>query len=101
MKEFTLEDLNFGGTNYRNMIPKNRRLTWWGDQLVHLESKECYLVDKKTGKETLFFTVDDVNAWMGSTPDNGLRSLNGISFPYADQSVVLLNFGGERHLIDF
>ena len=101
MKEFTLEDLNFGGTNYRNMIPKNRRLTWWGDQLVRLESKECYLVDKKTGKETLFFTVDDVNAWMGSTPDNGLRSLNGISFPYADQSVVLLNFGGERHLIDF
>ena len=101
MKEFTLEDLNFGGTNYRNMIPKNRRLTWWGDQLVRLESKECYLVDKKTGKEALFFTVDDVNAWMGSTPDNGLRSLNGISFPYADQSVVLLNFGGERHLIDF
>ncbi len=101
MKEFTLEDLNFGGTNYRNMIPKNRRLIWWGDQLVRLESKECYLVDKKTGKETLFFTLDDVNSWMGSTPDNGLRSLNGVSFPYADQSLVLLNYGGERRLIDF
>ena len=23
-KKFTLEDLNFGGTNYRNMIAKNR-----------------------------------------------------------------------------
>ena len=26
MKEFTLEDLNFGGTNYRNMSPGNRWL---------------------------------------------------------------------------
>ena len=101
MKEFTLEDLNFGGTNYRSMIPQNRRLTWWGDQLVRLEAKECYLVDKKTGKETVFFTVDEVNEWMGSSLDNGLRSLNGARFPYADQSVVLLNHGGVRFLIDF
>ena len=101
MKEFTLEDLNFGGTNYRNMIPQNRRLTWWGDQLVRLEAKECYLVDKKTGKETQLFTVDDVNQWLGCTSENGLRSLTGASFPYADQSAVLVKFGGERHLIDF
>ena len=33
-KLFTLEDLNFGGTNYRNMQPKNLFLTWWGDQLI-------------------------------------------------------------------
>ena len=101
MKEFTLEDLNFGGTNYRNMIPQSRRLTWWGDQLVRLETKECYLVDKKTGKETVLFTVDDVNEWMGGTPDNGLRSLSGARFLYADQPLVLLNYGGERCLIDF
>ena len=37
LKEFTLEDLNFGGTNYRNMVPQNRWLTWWGDQLVRLD----------------------------------------------------------------
>ena len=101
MKEFTLEDLNFGGTNYRNMIPQNRRLTWWGDQLIRLEAKECYLVDKKTGKETVFFTVDDINEWMGGTPDNGLHWLGGAQFPYADQPMVLLNYGGERCLIDF
>ena len=23
-KQFTLEDLNFGGNNYHNMVPKNR-----------------------------------------------------------------------------
>ena len=101
MKEFTLEDLNFGGTNYRNMIPQSRRLTWWGDQLVRLEAKECYLVDKKTGKETVLFTVDDVNEWLGCTPDNGLRALYNATFPYSDQPLVLLKFGGERCLVDF
>ena len=101
MKEFTLEDLNFGGTNYRNMIPQNRRLTWWGDLLVRLDAKECYLVDKKTGKETVLFTVDEVNEWMGVSSDKGLRSLSGVSFPYADQSAVLVKFGGERRLVDF
>ena len=101
MKEFTLEDLNFGGTNYRNMVPQNRWLTWWGDQLVRLDVEECYLVDKKTGKETLFFTVDEVNKWIGCTSENGLRALYNARFPYDDQSLVLLNFGGERRLIDF
>ena len=101
MKEFTLEDLNFGGTNYRNMIPGNRWLTWWGDQLVRLEVEECYLVDKKTGKETVLFTVDDVNKWLGLAPESGLRALYNARFPYGDESLVLLNFGGERRLIDF
>ena len=101
MKEFTLEDLNFGGTNYRNMIPGNRWLTWWGDQLVRLEVEECYLVDKKTGKETVLFTVDDVNNWLGLAPESGLRALYNARFPYGDESLVLLNFGGERRLIDF
>ena len=101
MKEFTLEDLNFGGTNYRNMIPGNRWLTWWGDQLVRLDVEECYLVDKKTGKETVLLTVDDVNEWMGCEADNRLRALYNASFPYADQPLVLLSFGGERRLVDF
>ena len=102
MKEFTLEDLNFGGTNYYNMIPGNRRLTWWGDQLVRTELNECYLVDKKTGKETVLFTVDDVNKWLEATPDQApLHALYNARFPYGDQPLVLLQFGGERCLIDF
>ena len=100
-KEFTLEDLNFGGTNYRNMIPGNRWLIWWGDQLVRLEAEECYLVDKKTSKETTLFTLDDVNEWLGEDAAKGLHMLSNASFPYADQPLVLLNFDGERHLIDF
>ena len=98
MKEFTLEDLNFGGTNYRNMIPGNRWLTWWGDQLVRLDVEECYLVDKKTGKETVLFTVSDVNNWLGIT---GLHALYNARFPYGDRPWVLLQFDGGRCLVDF
>ena len=102
MKEFTLEDLNFGGTNYRNMIPGNRWLTWWGDQLVRLDVEKCCLVDKKTGKETVLFTVDDVNKWLEVTPDQvKFHALYNARFPYENQPLVLLQFGGERCLIDF
>ena len=50
-KLFTLEDLNFGGTNYHAMQPKNIWLTWWGDQLVQTDVEECYTIDVKTGKK--------------------------------------------------
>lgn len=33
LKSFTLEDLNFGGNNYRNMMPKNKFTTWWATSL--------------------------------------------------------------------
>ena len=33
-KEFTLEDLNFGGKNYHKMLPENRRYTWKGEMPV-------------------------------------------------------------------
>ena len=35
-KLFSLEDLNFGGMNYRKMSPENQTYCWWGDVLIHL-----------------------------------------------------------------
>ncbi|MBR5919391.1 MAG: DPP IV N-terminal domain-containing protein, partial [Prevotella sp.] len=60
-KSFTLEDLNFGGTNYRNMVPKTQYHTWWGDELVRFEGKNYFLVDKETGKETQLLDTETVN----------------------------------------
>ena len=37
---FTLEDLNYGGNNYYNLLPKNLYTTWWGDQLMYLDAEE-------------------------------------------------------------
>ena len=101
-KQFTLEDLNFGGTNYGNMIPKNRSLTWWGDQLVRLSKDTCWTVDPVKGKEKVLFTRETLNKWAGLNEDNtALPSLNYVQFPYADKPLVLLANEGERMLLNF
>ena len=63
-KLFTLEDLNFGGRNYHSLRPQNIFLTWWGDQLVQTDVEECNIIDKKTGKKKLLFTLDQINEEM-------------------------------------
>ena len=98
-KELTLEDLNFGGNNYRNMVPQNRNCTWWGDQLVRRDKEACYLVSKQSGKETLLFTLDDINKCLGE----GARvvSLSNVALPYTDRSVASVNTGKALLDIDF
>lgn len=100
-KQFTLEDLNFGGNNFHNMIPEYRNLTWWGDQLVRRNPEDCKLVDKSNGKETMLFTADELNKWAGTNEDNKVRNLGYVQFPYADKSLVLITAKNERMLIDF
>ena len=98
---FTLEDLNFGGNNYHNFQPQNKWLTWWGDQLVRTDVEECYLVDKKTGKESLLFTLEQVNQWIQSDDDRFVRHLMNATFPYADMPLVALGNRKAFILVDF
>ncbi len=100
-KSFTLEDLNFGGNNYRNMVPKNRWTTWWGDQLVHQDVEACSIVDKNTRKEKKLFSLEEINQWADSNDEGKIRNLASTSFPYADKSLVLVRNKEERLLIDF
>ncbi len=97
-KQFTLEDLNFGGTNYRNMIPQNRLLRWWGDQLVRVAADTCWTVNLKNGKEKVFFTRAKVNKWLGT---DEVKSLTGITFPYADQPLAAVGTVGKVQMVDF
>jgi len=100
-KLFTLEDLNFGGTNYHNLQPKNLWLTWWGDQLVQTDVEECRLVNVKTGKSTLLFTLDDVNQWAKSDDEHYVRHLMNATFPYPGKPVVALGNKRSFLLLDF
>ncbi len=100
-KLFTLEDLNFGGTNYHNLRPANIFLTWWGDQLVQTDVEECYTIDSKTGKKTLLFTLDDINKWAGSDDDHYVRQLTNATFPYPNEKLVMLGFKKSVILLDF
>ena len=98
---FTLEDLNFGGTNYHNLRPQNMFLTWWGDQLVQTDVEECYLIDTKTGKKKLLFTLDDINQWAKSDDVRYVRHLQSASFPYPDKPIVAVGNKRAFVLVDF
>jgi dipeptidyl-peptidase-4 len=96
-KQFTLEDLNFGGKNYQNMVPKNKTLTWQGNQLMHMEKDSCWSVDSKNGKEKLAFTAQQVKDWAGAEKPVNLK---WASFPYPDKPLLLINADGKRMLVD-
>ncbi len=96
-REFTLEDLNFGGNNYRNMVPQNKTLTWWGNQLLHCEKDSMWTVDTKNGKEKLAFTAQQVKQWAGVQHDVNLK---WASFPYPDKPLMLIYTSDSRLLVD-
>lgn len=100
-KLFSLEDLNFGGTNYRNMRPENRYTTWWGDELVRLEVEKVSIINKVKGSERTLFTLEDLNSWAGLEDNEAVRSLLYASFPYAKETLVLVSNDKKRMIIDF
>ena len=100
-KQFTLEDLNYGGNNFHNMVPKNRYTAWWGDQLVRTDAEFCALIDKNTGKETRLFSLDDVNQWVESAGNIKVHSFYHATFPYPNQPLVLLTASKTRMLVNW
>ena len=100
-KLFTLEDLNYGGTNFYNLQPDNRYYEWWGEQLVRTDVEECRIVDKKTGKEKVLFTLEDVNKWAKSDDVRQVRHLMNANFPYPDKPIVAVGNGRAFTLVDF
>ena len=100
-KLFTLEDLNFGGTNYANLRPQNMWLTWWGEKLIQTDVEECYTIDTKTGQKNLLFTLDDINKWAESDDDTYVRHLMNATFPYPDKPIVAVGNRKAFILVDF
>ena len=101
-KQFTLEDLNFGGTNYKNMTPGDRTLLWWGDRLVHVEASACYTVNPSNGKESLLLTAADLNRSIEAAGGDETATLQGaVSFPYPDQPLALVTGSKAYTLYNF
>ena len=92
-KLFTLEDLNYGGTNYRKMLPENRWLTWWGDQLMYQDAEEGGTIDSKQQKKVLF-TLEEANSALKTIKgyeEQTLHSAMNAAYPYPEQPLVLLS----------
>ena len=91
-KLFTLEDLNYGGTNFRNLQPQNMWLTWWGDQLMYLDAEEGGTINLQGNKNTVFHLKELGEEW---------HSAYSAQYPYPDQSVVFLENNKQRILYDW
>ena len=91
-KSFTLEDLNFGGNNYRNLLPQNLWLTWWGDVLMYQEAEEGGTLNAKGQREQVFALTD-----VGSD----FHSAYNAQYPYPKEPVVLLKNSKRRVLYDW
>ena len=91
-KLFTLEDLNYGGTNFRNLQPQNMWLTWWGDQLMYLDAEEGGTINLQGNKNAVFHLKDLGKEW---------HSAYSAQYPYPDRSVVFLENNKQRILYDW
>jgi len=89
---FTLEDLNYGGSNFYNLQPRNLYTTWWGDELMFLDAEEGGRLSADGQRTTLFHLSDIGTDW---------HSAYSATYPYADKSLVLLNNRKQRILFDF
>lgn len=96
-KQFTLEDLNFGGNNYKNMVPQNRNIVWQGDKPLHVSADSCWAVDTKNGREKLLFTRDQLSKWAGVEK---VYNLTWLSFPYQDKPWAMAMTDSARILVD-
>ena len=91
-KLFTLEDLNFGGNNYRKLLPKNLWLTWWGDQLMYQDAEEGGTINAKGERQSVFLLSE-----VGSD----FHSAFSASYPYAKEPLVLLQNSRQRVLYNW
>ena len=91
-KLFTLEDLNYGGTNARHFQPENQWFTWWGDQLMYLDADEGGTMDAKGNRNRVFQLKDIGDGW---------HTAYYAEYPYADQPMVLLKNSRQRILYNW
>ena len=96
-KLLTLEELNFGGVNYRKFVPERLYSTWWGEQLMYQDVEETGMIDMKSGERRKFFSLDDVNSKL----DEKIHTLQYVTFPYPNETLALISNGHTRLLYDW
>ena len=68
-KQFTLEDLNFGGKRYREMSPKTLRLWWKGNTLVNADTLALHAAGDRGVDNDGTHQVADISRLAACGPD--------------------------------
>lgn len=119
-KQFTLDDLIPGGsTYYAHSVPQNKYLTWWGDRCIELGTDDCTYINSSSVKDVkhssavnlgvndsgtsapVVVSTHTVNEILAASSCSKVAHLYYASFPYAEQTLMLVPNGGERTLVDW
>lgn len=104
LKQFTLEDLMWGGKSYWSHQPKGLYTRFWGDILVETEVESVQAITDDKGKKVYpktLFTIDEVNAAIDTAAVGKVYNLMTASFPYAEEPLALLETGKLRFVYDW
>lgn len=96
----TMNDLVPGGATYR-FIENLYGVQWWGDVCVKPGIDSLFIVDVRTGEESLLITREQVNAVLDARKLPKLSHFYTVKFPWADTDEMLLTLGNRYVAYDF
>ena len=101
-KQFTLEELNFGGKNAYKFYPQRFSYDWWGNHLVDGNKSSKLLLNPATGKPEKDGEVNSSNIYSvyGLESDNAYK-VRMAGYPYKEHPYILNYVDNERSLVDF
>ena len=104
-KQYSLEDLMWGGTNYWQLQPKSLQTNFWGDRLLEMDVEEVKTLMDEKGKKVktpqTLFTLDEVNAAVDTAKWGKCYSLLYASFPDGKATQCMLNTPKCRFIYDW
>ena len=106
-KLFTLEELNFGGKNYRVSVPQRWNYSWQEGKLILKDGEKTVQVDPATGKTTDYQEPEKPNRpnprglleWCKASNAAAFLRDNNLWVRYADGHDVQLSKDGSREIV--
>ena len=106
-KLFTLEELNFGGKNYRVSVPQRWNYSWQEGKLILKDGDKTVQVDPATGKTTDYQEPEKPNRpnprglleWCKASNAAAFLRDNNLWVRYADGHDVQLSEDGSREIV--
>ncbi len=106
-KLFTLEELNFGGKNYRVSVPQRWNYSWQEGKLILKDGEKTVQVDPATGKTTDYQEPEKPNRpnprglleWCKASNAAAFLRDNNLWVRYADGHDVQLSEDGSREIV--
>ncbi len=104
-KQYSLDELMWGGSSYWQLQPKNLYASFWGDRLVELDVEQIKTLTDEKGRKVknpeVLFTLDEVNAAIDTAQWGKVYNLMSHKFLSAKETRCLLFTPKVRFIYDW